>query len=1241
MGNKNRVISFISSLSTSGKDTCATPVLASNAHRKIEAQNGFSPACETLPDSSTNKNQLSHQNPQHDRTESNSKSTSKPNTYQKSVINAEQNTPPELQPIFAFLHSHTNKIYQEGYFLKLDDQNTQGKPNTDRVWTECYAQLVGTILSLWDAAELDLAGPGGEVLPRFINLSDASIKMIESLPTRSDTDAPLQNVLSISTAGKNRYLLHFNSHHSLIQWTAGIRLAMYEHATLQEAYTGALIAGKGKLLNNINSIMDRSRSPTAEWVRVRFGAGTPWRRCWCVISPADEKELIKWQKQWKKSPYDRSRPPALKGVVKFYHSKKTKKVQPIATISDAFSAFAVYPQSKPLIDASTLVKVEGSIIIHSNPPSTTEGFVFVMPEAHPAVTGFEILLRWLLPVYDTFGLYGRPGRLVAAAEDMRSLMFAMPTQQRHGYLEIIDVISLILEDGSSTWKESQWRKRMKDLTSKRMMVVESDSKTEIRLGSRKGGRSSIGPAHFRGVKFKTDGDDTSIKSSPSTALASNSGTNETFGGYRARTDSAPPITSAQAQIRASNNHNRSVSEAYMLDRFQAQTPPSSSAEGVGVSRITEPRSGVSQKSEFETTRERSSSEDEPLAEASPVCELQELKLNSSPGPVATPPAFLHGPGSLPLSKPYQSSELRQANNRISCNTLNQMSGVDDVIEAASERNLDTNKEKSTLSSDFTETEKAQEINKARERTHSDEEPRYKSQLKKILHENNLSVRIVNDEGEIPLAQPRFSDPKSNPTNNPSNQFPQSTKEFLLTPSKQNLKIYERPESEQPTDSNKISVSPVFEQQQKQQQHMNSLQDVPRVFNLKNPKLDKVGSDPVSPRGYFINEDIFDKISYEQSKSYVEAPKSGSNLVKTVSSSPYQVRSKKSVEVFRDLDKPRAGVMRTVGDITLESLNGSSDLMALDIDFGPTINYATSKNIGFLKGLGGVNNQLTNQNELDLNQETSSHGSDVRGRSKSSNLEIEVRDDSVKESRTLAWNPTFASSANLAAHQKGITPEDFVTQRANIASMYTHQRLPSADALRTIAASSSLSGPRLSEKSNTVNHSRRYSSDLSALTSHFRNCSGELLQRPNSKGAARALGPHTHFRNHSIDHLSRMNYSSFSPIGSPLFPSSPSAPNNAWNIQTNSNHISRDQEHSARISDLSVSRLTKSGKNVYQIGPISTSETREKGNHAAKQSLSNRVAEQVIQQRQQALNQKYNYQTPVDFRAQIQSPNVLM
>ena len=34
-------------------------------------------------------------------------------------------TPPELSPIFSFLNIHTNKVYQEGYFLKLNDLDTR------------------------------------------------------------------------------------------------------------------------------------------------------------------------------------------------------------------------------------------------------------------------------------------------------------------------------------------------------------------------------------------------------------------------------------------------------------------------------------------------------------------------------------------------------------------------------------------------------------------------------------------------------------------------------------------------------------------------------------------------------------------------------------------------------------------------------------------------------------------------------------------------------------------------------------------------------------------------------------------------------------------------------------------------------------------------------------------------------------------------------------------------------------
>ena len=59
------------------------------------------------------------------RARSNSRPLSMVQTYQPNLMDVNADTIPELQPIFTFLNSHQNKLYQEGYFLKLDDQDTR------------------------------------------------------------------------------------------------------------------------------------------------------------------------------------------------------------------------------------------------------------------------------------------------------------------------------------------------------------------------------------------------------------------------------------------------------------------------------------------------------------------------------------------------------------------------------------------------------------------------------------------------------------------------------------------------------------------------------------------------------------------------------------------------------------------------------------------------------------------------------------------------------------------------------------------------------------------------------------------------------------------------------------------------------------------------------------------------------------------------------------------------------------
>lgn len=474
---------------------------------------------------------------------------------------------------------------------------------------------------------------------------------------------------------------------------------MFEHATLQEAYTGSLIAGKGKSLNNIKTIMDKTRMKTEDWTRVRFGAGTPWRRCWCVISPPDEKELQKLQKSLKKkSVYDRP-VQALKGDIKFYDTKKTKKTQPIATIRDAYSAYAIYPQSKPLIDQSTLVKVEGVVTIHSTPETTTEGFVFVMPEAHPGVTGFEMMLRWLFPLYDIFGLYGRPTRLIADTLDVRSLMFALPQERRYGYLEILDVAGLIHESGSQTWKEKEWRTRLKELTSTRMTRLQtSGSRQRSRASSYRGNRNSL-PSRAGTLRYE---DGASIRSTPSLH-------NEVAPPLPIHRQGSAPIGESPFQTpgRSKSRHQRSASEALPLftpRQQQSQRFPPDNQSNYTPSRLSYDSSppnvpesapplppahgapvGIAarnpQVQRFTSESEgflfdRSSSESERRPRAVVENEAQEIRQDLGPAPppapVVVPPAFAHEAGAKPSKRPHASPEVRRANSRMSITTLSQL-----------------------------------------------------------------------------------------------------------------------------------------------------------------------------------------------------------------------------------------------------------------------------------------------------------------------------------------------------------------------------------------------------------------------------------------------------------------------------------------------------------------------------------------------------------------------------------------
>jgi CCR4-NOT transcriptional complex subunit CAF120 len=81
------------------------------------------PAAVTSP-RSYNNSATGDDSPRPGRERASSRPMSMIQTYQPPLMDVAQDTLPELQPIFTFLNSHGNKLYQEGYFLKLDDQDS-------------------------------------------------------------------------------------------------------------------------------------------------------------------------------------------------------------------------------------------------------------------------------------------------------------------------------------------------------------------------------------------------------------------------------------------------------------------------------------------------------------------------------------------------------------------------------------------------------------------------------------------------------------------------------------------------------------------------------------------------------------------------------------------------------------------------------------------------------------------------------------------------------------------------------------------------------------------------------------------------------------------------------------------------------------------------------------------------------------------------------------------------------------
>jgi CCR4-NOT transcriptional complex subunit CAF120 len=82
---------------------------------------------------------------------------------------------PEIRSLVQLNVGHAYKIYYSGPLVRRVDRLPDGQKATkDEGWTDVWAQLGGTTLSIWDMKQVQEASKQGrEVPPTYINMTDA------------------------------------------------------------------------------------------------------------------------------------------------------------------------------------------------------------------------------------------------------------------------------------------------------------------------------------------------------------------------------------------------------------------------------------------------------------------------------------------------------------------------------------------------------------------------------------------------------------------------------------------------------------------------------------------------------------------------------------------------------------------------------------------------------------------------------------------------------------------------------------------------------------------------------------------------------------------------------------------------------------------------------------------------------------------------------------------------------------
>lgn len=306
----------------------------------------------------------------------------------------------------------TQKLYIEGYLMKHNTEKIEGekKPRT-----KMFVELSGSTLTLWDT-EI----PGSTVMPTYLQINDTTI--VYSNPG-TDNSKKKKFVFSVQNK-KTIVTFESSDESSMLRWISAIRLSCFEKQKLHQLFTLKLLASTVATNISTTSLSSSSSTSTSSsdeptkgtFLQVRAPGTSIWQKYWVVLVNKSDQHRSK--RFGKKSQFDN----VAEEIILLYETKKSKT--PIWTLSRLTQAYAVYPESPQLIEKASMIRIDCRTCngVKSDTFSEEDGYFWFMAD-HSQLT-----IQWLLAVYDTFKLYGRPETLLNDRLNPNSLNYGEPVQ---------------------------------------------------------------------------------------------------------------------------------------------------------------------------------------------------------------------------------------------------------------------------------------------------------------------------------------------------------------------------------------------------------------------------------------------------------------------------------------------------------------------------------------------------------------------------------------------------------------------------------------------------------------------------------------------------------------------------------------------------------------------------------------------------------------------------------------------